>query len=346
MGCFGPDSPDNRNYGQETKDTLKAQLDLMPQWVASERQYRPQLAALDVGIAEQTLPRLMSMYGQIAPELARIEASNKRAQVGGDVETLGQYAGDVSRTLRQASGNATLLDLLTREAEAGLQADGLDPATAAAAAQSVRSAQAGRGMMTAGMPAVSQEALFGADRARMLRDRARSFASGVVGLNQGAGGDASMVLLGRPSQTLGWAPGAVAGASAYIPGSVFNPESPYAGNLYASNAAYDWQYKQADPSTMARIGQVSNTFGEFVGSVGKGFIGCWVAREVYGQGDEWMEFRAWLLSLAPQWFRALYIRFGPRLAAWLSDKPRLKRIVRRWMDGRRMTYRLQRCSAQ
>jgi len=36
MGCFGPDAPEPRNYGQETRDTLQAQIDLAPQLYRAE----------------------------------------------------------------------------------------------------------------------------------------------------------------------------------------------------------------------------------------------------------------------------------------------------------------------
>lgn len=62
---------------------------------------------------------------------------------------------------------------------------------------------------------------------------------------------------------------------------------------------------------------------------------CWVAREVYGaQNPEWQRFREWLLTRAPAWFRSLYIARGEATAAWLSNKPRAKAVVRRWMDRR------------
>jgi len=41
MGCFAPDPPDPVNYGQQTRDTLQAQIDLAPQLYASEAQYQP-----------------------------------------------------------------------------------------------------------------------------------------------------------------------------------------------------------------------------------------------------------------------------------------------------------------
>ncbi len=63
---------------------------------------------------------------------------------------------------------------------------------------------------------------------------------------------------------------------------------------------------------------------------------CWCAREVYGvDNPAWLEFRHWMLNDAPGWFRRLYLRFGERVAAWLRDKPRLKRLVRVWMDTKR-----------
>jgi hypothetical protein len=62
---------------------------------------------------------------------------------------------------------------------------------------------------------------------------------------------------------------------------------------------------------------------------------CWVARAVYGEHNpRWMLFRHWLFSQAPAWFRRLYLRHGARLASWLADKPRLKTVIRRWMDSR------------
>ena len=62
---------------------------------------------------------------------------------------------------------------------------------------------------------------------------------------------------------------------------------------------------------------------------------CWVAREVYGQQNpDWQHFRQWLLTEAPAWFRSLYIARGEATAFWLRDKPRVKSLIRRWMDRR------------
>ena len=62
---------------------------------------------------------------------------------------------------------------------------------------------------------------------------------------------------------------------------------------------------------------------------------CWVAREVYGiDNPRWLEFRAWMRGQAPTRFRNAYLRHGPRIADWISDKPLLKRAIRAWVDRR------------
>jgi hypothetical protein len=58
---------------------------------------------------------------------------------------------------------------------------------------------------------------------------------------------------------------------------------------------------------------------------------CWVAREVYGDG-RWLIFRHWLLSMAPKWFRNIYMKHGEKFAKWISDKPKIKNMIRRWMN--------------
>jgi hypothetical protein len=60
---------------------------------------------------------------------------------------------------------------------------------------------------------------------------------------------------------------------------------------------------------------------------------CWVAREVYGEDDpQWLRFREWMLSKAPESLRRFYIENGERIAAYISDKPDLKSEIRGMMD--------------
>lgn len=317
-----------RNYAQETRDTLQAQIDLAPELLASEQKYRPLYTKLNLDIARQSLPDVLAMYEQSQPALSRIAAAEQAARVGSEVGLVGQYAGDVTDMLRDAAGSKDLLAELTRQAEGDLALGGtLDPEARAELAQSVRSGQAARGFGT-GMPDINEEALFTARESEARKAQRRGFASGVVNLLQ-TGTDPFMAILGRPStsqnqSTLGQAAG-------FDAGQVFNPESDYAGSIYAGNQAYDWAYQQTQPSTMARIGQVANTVGSVAGGLAKGFvgIGCWIAREAFGQEDSrWWRFRDWLASWAPSWLRRWYYRRGPGVAAWLKVNPWAKPAVR------------------
>jgi hypothetical protein len=59
---------------------------------------------------------------------------------------------------------------------------------------------------------------------------------------------------------------------------------------------------------------------------------CWVARAAFGESDiRWMIFRGWLLDDAPAWFRALYLRHGETVGAWLTGRDGAREVVRRMM---------------
>ena len=71
------------------------------------------------------------------------------------------------------------------------------------------------------------------------------------------------------------------------------------------------------------------------GTIGSAMImaPCWVARAVYGESNpKWLIFREWLFTLAPKWLFKLYIRFGERFASFIKDKPKIKNIIRHYMD--------------
>jgi hypothetical protein len=71
-----------------------------------------------------------------------------------------------------------------------------------------------------------------------------------------------------------------------------------------------------------------------IGQIGAGAAKmCWVAREVYGvDNPAWLEVRRWVVEDAPAWFRNLYIRHGEAFAVYIADKPRVKSIIRFFME--------------
>lgn len=97
-------------------------------------------------------------------------------------------------------------------------------------------------------------------------------------------------------------------------------------NMYAANVAAD---ASRGSGLMSGIGAIGG------GLLSNPSLFCWVAREVYGPTNPaWLQFREWMFTESPQWFFELYRKYGERFASWISDKPRLKAIIRKWMDSK------------
>jgi hypothetical protein len=115
---------------------------------------------------------------------------------------------------------------------------------------------------------------------------------------------------------------ATAGQSAFL-----NPESQYLANIRANRMQMQTAVSSANAAKSGAI------IGGGLQAIGTIAAACWVAREVYGkESGEWLVFRRWVLNEAPDWFRELYLEEGERFAAFISDKPVLKSIVKMGMD--------------
>jgi hypothetical protein len=100
----------------------------------------------------------------------------------------------------------------------------------------------------------------------------------------------------------------------------------------ASTKGYEMQ---ADAKAASGLGSMIGTVLS-AGSnslVGSWFGACWVAREIYGKTDpRWVVFRMWLDKDSPAWFKKLYIKHGEAFAEYIKDRPRLKKVVKYFMD--------------
>ena len=82
---------------------------------------------------------------------------------------------------------------------------------------------------------------------------------------------------------------------------------------------------------MSGAGNLLSGGAKIAGKMGAG--GCWVARAVYGeQNPQWLLFREWLFSDAPEWLRKGYMAYGERIAEFIKDKPTIKRVIKFFMD--------------
>jgi len=178
----------------------------------------------------------------------------------------------------------------------------------------------------------------------------RQYAMQLAQMQSGMASDPFQAILGRSSGVLGFAQGTQGQAGQYTQGlqgpQLFDPNAGI--NLALQNSSNQGNYQastygaRAAAQGAASAGR-SAMFGSMAGGLlggagaagGFGSLFCWVAREVYGiENPKWLQFRHWMLNDSPSWFRSLYVRFGERFAAFISNKPRLKKLIRRWMDSK------------
>jgi len=200
------EAPAPRNYGQETRDTLQAQLDLAPQKYAAEAKYAPQYQALQLGLLKSATPELLQLYKeQIAPTMGEVEAAARSRSRAGDIADIERLGPQARAAIKAASPEqAALADTLTAQAQSGLAAGSrLTPEQQRMVEQQTRSGLAARGLAQ-GPSGALQEAV----RSQMA----------------GAG-----------LQAFGASQGFVGQAGGFNPGQLFNPESQYAANLIGGN---------------------------------------------------------------------------------------------------------------
>ena len=116
---------------------------------------------------------------------------------------------------------------------------------------------------------------------------------------------------------------------------LYNSQANYAASTYGARVGAQAQVDAANslPNYISAGADVLKGIGSFGGA--GGLAACWVAREVYGpENPKWVEFRNWLAIESPAWFRNLYVKFGERFAEFISNKPMLKNIIRKWMDSK------------
>ena len=93
---------------------------------------------------------------------------------------------------------------------------------------------------------------------------------------------------------------------------------------------------QAEVAKRGESTAAGSAVGSLIGTLGSAYIMsgfCWVAREVYGNGDpRWYIFRMWLKHNAPKWFVKLYEQYGEDYAKYIKKKPVLKWMTKKLMD--------------
>ena len=175
----------------------------------------------------------------------------------------------------------------------------------------------------------AEQSMLGADRAYALQQAQQQ--AGVTAASLGLiGFGQTPTALGLGTQQQGISAGQMQmGPQLFDPSAGINLGLQNAANLANYQAStYGARAGAQGQIAGATIGAVGNILGSFAKA-------CWVAREVYGVNNpKWLMFREWLFKSAPKWFRNLYIKHGERFASFISNKPKLKGLIRSWMDAR------------
>lgn len=341
MGCCSTtvEAPKARDYEDEIFKTTRAQVKLAPELYGAEKQFRGKYAQLDMDIAKQMSPQLLDLYESSQSRLGAMDREQLDLQRGGDIAAIEKYGGRARAALDAANPEqAALLKELNAQAMGDLQLGGqLNAGERRTINQSARGAQAARGFGY-GINDAAIESWANLQGGEQKRQQRQGFAQSMVGMNQATKADPFMAILGRPSSMNPMMGSGVVGqAQGFNPGAMFSPESQYAGDIYNQNYQGELAARTASAKNKASmIGAGMSMFGSAMGGGDKPwFLGCWVAREVFGnENPQWLAFYDWKESKAPKWFKKLYDSFGERFAKFISNKPRLKKRIKTWMEGK------------
>jgi hypothetical protein len=306
MGSTTVEAPPPRNYAQESRDTLSAQVELAPQLFESEAKYRPQYANLERSILLEQLglnpnSNLLDAYSQINKAQKGIQRDATQADIN-MIRDLGPQLAEAQRqadpeadALRQAimadasagleEGAGEFSEIADQAREDYLSGEGLTALEKRELDQQILEGAADRGME--GQASTLEDQIMGRLSAdRSIRDQRRNVferalaneSSAKQRALQNAGTAYSMgnfdpllALTGRTGTAPAMAQQGFGGANFALNSSpaIFNPESSYSGSLAASN-----QQNIMDART-ATAANKANMFGGLMGglgSIGGGFF--------------------------------------------------------------------------
>jgi hypothetical protein len=116
--------------------------------------------------------------------------------------------------------------------------------------------------------------------------------------------------------------------------SLYGSQANYLSSTYGAQVGAISRQPNAFQNFATAAGGVKDLAGGFGTLAGAGLL-CWVAREVYGiDNPKWLQFREWMLTKASDNLRNFYIEYGERIAESIRNKPKIKAIIRKWMDSK------------
>ena len=279
-------------------------------------------------------PGLFDLLEEQSTRAGALQRDQLQLQRESDVGALQEFAPQVVEAYRSADPYSTgLAEQQTAMAEDLYQrAQGLNPEQQRLVDQQALGMAQRQGRVT-DQSAVAGQLLGREQYLSGLRGQAAGMGQQAFGMNRQLAGDVGMTILGRPSSAIGLGGQmlgqAQQGAAGPMGPQLFDPNVGINMALQQRGQDVTFQGMQAQAKAAGQAGMMSAA-GNIAGAA---IMACWVAREVYGiENPKWLEFREWMLNDAPSWLRNLYLKYGERTAKFISNKPRLKSIIRKWMN--------------
>ncbi len=327
---------DYNQYLNEGRNALRVQGELLPIQAQMEERLAPMLINTRMAGLKATGQGLLGLYSDLydpAQALQKRYATDQLSMLSGmGAQATGAALGSLDATTRG------IYDTFGQQALTDLQAgSSLNAQETTQAQQAARAAGAARGV-TFSRQGSDLEILntYNMGQKRLQQRQGVAQAAYQMGAGQqqiGLQGFLNPAFAASQQYSLSGLTAGASGMYGDIGSSPFlQPESQYLANIRANRIQMETAIQSANAQ---RSGGIFGGLASAAGSLGAAKIiaACWVAREVYGEDRaEWMVFRHWLFTEAPEWFRDLYLEEGERFAKFISDKPWLKAIVKKAMD--------------
>jgi hypothetical protein len=323
---------DYNQYLAEGSNALRAQDQLLRQQIGYEAGLQPLLTAQQMASLKGQSQGLLGLYGDLyepAQAMQKRYAGDQLTMMGGFGQQATQAAiGSMDTTTRG------IYDTFGQQALSDLQmGSSLNAQETNQAQQAARAAGAARGLSFSrqgGDLEVLNTYQMGQKRQAQRQGVAQqAYQMGTAQQQIGLQGFLNPAFAASQQYGLsGIVQGAQAGYAGLGQSSFLTPESQYLANIRANRIQMETSIQSANAARSGAIwGGIASGVGAAIG--GK----CWVAREVYGKANpEWVVFRNWLESEAPEWLDTLYNEEGERFASFISDKPVFKSVVKMAMD--------------
>lgn len=327
---------DYNQYLAEARNALKVQSTLLPEQAVLEERIAPTLLATRMAGLKASSQSLLGLYGNLyepAQQMQQRYATDQMNMLSGLGAQSTQAAlaslDPTTRGIYETFGQQALTDL-----RAGTS---LTEQETNQAQQAARAAGAARGMAFS-RQGTDLEILntYNMGQRRLAQRQGVAQQAYQMGAGQqqiGLQGFLNPAYAASQQYGLTGIAGSASGMYADVGNSPFlQPESQYLANIRANRIQMETAIQSANAQRSGGIiGGAIQAVGTYAGY--SALAACWVAREVYGEDRaEWMVFRQWLFTEAPEWLLDLYMQEGERFAKFISDKPLLKFIVKKAMD--------------